>query len=66
MKKSNIINFIIEYESGELSDKNTLELFAELIKSGQAWTLQGHYGRQAKNFVDNGYISTTGKILKSV
>lgn len=58
------VDLIIAYESEELSDIDTLKLFSQLIKSGQAWSLQGHYGRTAKALIDNGYISEKGKILK--
>jgi len=56
------VNKIIAYEEGELGTQETVELFAELIKSGQAWRLQGHYGRQAKNFIDEGIIDHAGTI----
>lgn len=61
--KSNLIDYIIEYESGELSQWQVLELFAYLIKSSLAWSLQGFYGRQASALIDNNYISQTGEIL---
>jgi hypothetical protein len=54
---------IIKYENGELTDEETLALFARLIRSGKAWTLQGSYGRTATSFIDNGYIDSRGKIL---
>ena len=59
----NSINYIIEYESGELTDNATLDLFSYLIKTGQCWTLQGHYGRTAKNLIEGGYIDKKGNIL---
>lgn len=61
----NLIDDIIAYESGELSTKKTLQLFAALIKSGQAWNLQGSYGRFAASLIEGGYISRAGKILKT-
>jgi len=49
------LNFIIDYESGELeSEEAFLEGFQELIDSGQAWQLQGHYGRTASYLIDQG------------
>lgn len=65
-KKINVIDMIIAYESGELEAEKTLELFAELIKTGQAYTLQGHYGRTATALIQDGYISDKGKILKEI
>jgi len=64
-KKTNIINLLLSYESGELPVEDTLTLFAELIRTGQAWELQGSiYGRPAKELIKQGYISKEGKILK--
>jgi hypothetical protein len=57
---------IIAWENGELSDHDTLELFSELIKNGQAWTLQGCYGRTAMSLIDAGYLDKQGKILQEV
>tara|TARA_R100000951_G_scaffold101420_1_gene92957 strand:- start:32176 stop:32370 length:195 start_codon:yes stop_codon:yes gene_type:complete len=57
------IDKIIAYEQGELSEVNSVILFAELIKTGQAWSLQGHYGRTAKHLIDNEVISKEGEIL---
>jgi hypothetical protein len=57
-----MIDQIIRYENGELDDNGTLELFSELIKSGQCWSLQGHYGRTAKHLIDNGFINLEGEI----
>ncbi len=64
--KKDIINYIIDYESGQLNDKKTLELFANLIKTGQAWSLQGHYGRTARALIENKWISEKGQVLKKV
>ena len=61
----NIVDKIIDYESGDLEFTETLELFSELIKNGMVWQLQGHYGRVASFLIDNGYISKTGEILKT-
>ena len=52
-----IISAIIEYEQGDLSDEETLELFQELVNNGMAWTLQGHYGRMASHLIDQGLIT---------
>jgi hypothetical protein len=43
-----------------------LKLFAELIRSGMAWELQGCYGRQAAAFVESGVIDRKGNILIEV
>lgn len=61
--KMNVDN-IIAYESGELNDMQTLELFSELIATGSAWSLQGHYGRTASALIDRGLITTDGQITE--
>jgi hypothetical protein len=57
-----MIDSIIAYENGDLSPAGVLRLFAHLIQSGQAWTLQGHYGRQAEAFIDFGLIHEDGQL----
>jgi len=63
-KRFNLVDSIIDFETGALDDAGTLKLFSYLIKTGMAWTLQGFYGRTASGLIDGGYISKTGKILK--
>lgn len=49
------IDAIIAYESGELTEIELLNLFQDLITSGLAWSLQGHYGRVASDLIKNGW-----------
>ena len=66
-KKLDLVGSIMAYESGELEAEATLELFAELIRTGQAWQLQGSiYGRPARQLIEQGYISEQGEILKAL
>ena len=58
-----VTNQIIKYENDELSVKEEIKLVAELIKSGLCWKLQGHYGRLAQSYIDNGAISREGVII---
>ncbi len=55
-----LVDKIIDYEQGELGEEESLELFQELVDSGMAWTLQGHYGRTAKALIDAGLIERKG------
>jgi hypothetical protein len=57
---------IIAFETGELSDKQVIELFAELVRTGVAWTLQGSYGRAARQLIVGGYIDANGNILRQL
>lgn len=66
MKKFDQLDYIMRFESGELRGGEILELFANLIKTGLAWKLQGSYGRFAVNLIDRGYLSTKGEILKDI
>tara|TARA_R100001015_G_C4573483_1_gene131161 strand:+ start:236 stop:481 length:246 start_codon:yes stop_codon:yes gene_type:complete len=61
---ANTVEQIIAYETGELDYEGTLNLFSKLIKSGQAWSLQGHYGRTAKQIIELNLISKDGKITQ--
>jgi len=58
------VDLNISYESGELSNEKTLELFSMLVKNGHAWSLQGSYGRTAHNLIENGYLDNQGNILR--
>jgi hypothetical protein len=54
---------LIEWEAGELNEKETTHLFSDLIKSGLAWQLQGCYGRQAVRMIEAGILDKRGNIL---
>lgn len=55
-----LVGAMIAYEQGDASTEQTVELFAHLIQTGHAWTLQGHYGRAAAGLIERGLISKEG------
>ena len=61
-KAYDVTNRIIDYEMGHLNDVKTPRLFSELIKTGMAWSLQGHYGRTASAMIDDGWLECDGTI----
>lgn len=60
------VDAIIRYEEGELGDTETLALFAHLVSTGQAWQLQGHYGRVASELINDGWLDADGNVLREV
>ena len=61
-----LIDKIIAYESGELTNQQLVYFFAEPVQDGSAWTLQGHYGRTAAALIDAGYIDNEGSVSLAV
>jgi hypothetical protein len=52
------------YESGELNEAETINFFADLVKTKMAWSLQGSYGRMASAMIDAGFISPEGEVTE--
>jgi len=52
-----LLNEIMEYESGDMSDDRIVAFFQKLIDTGLAWQLQGSYGRMARSLIDAGYCN---------
>lgn len=53
---------VMTYELGELSPRETIELFSLLTKSGMVWTLQGSYGRTANQLIHQGWLTQDGDV----
>lgn len=47
---------MMAWEDGALDEDETIELFTVLVRNGQAWSLQGMYGRQAMALIKAGLI----------
>lgn len=58
------VSLIIKFENEGLPANELFELFGELIKTGQAWQLQGFYGRIAQKLIDKQLLSVTGEITE--
>jgi len=56
MTKDEMVQAIIEFEQGEMDDDNIIELFQHLVNTGMAWSLQGSYGRMARDLIEAGYV----------
>ena len=52
-----LVDQIIAFESGELNEEQTVELFQGLVDSGLAWSLQGSYGRTAMALIESGMVT---------
>lgn len=50
-----VVGAIMEFESGEMGDDATIELFQHLIDTGMIRGLQGSYGRLAAFLIEKGY-----------
>ena len=62
VNKDNRVDYICDYEMGTLDDIDTIHLFASLIETGMAWSLQGHYGRMANDLIKSDLIDNEGNI----
>jgi hypothetical protein len=67
MSHSDLTSKIMAWECGEMEDINdVIDFFADLVKTGLAFRLQGDYGRQAAVLIERGYINNHGVVLKYI
>ena len=59
MKSTDLTDYIIDFEQGNLDTPHTIELFQYLVDTGMAWTLQGFYGRIATQMIDAGLVQAS-------
>ncbi len=50
------INDIIKYEEGNMSREEEIKFFQHLVDTGIAFQLQGHYGRTAMYWIEEGSV----------
>ena len=55
------VDKIMAYESGDMSEEEIVAFFQELIDTGMAFRLQGHYGRTARSLIDAGLCKETNR-----
>ncbi|WP_432006332.1 DUF7417 domain-containing protein [Streptomyces parvus] len=63
-RMKDIATDLMEFDAGNLDPRETLELFALLVKSGLAWTLQGTYGRTAQWMISEGWLTEDGGVTE--
>lgn len=51
-----LVGKMVDFETGLLSDEETVMLFQYLVDTGMAWSLQGSYGRLAENLIMMGLV----------
>jgi hypothetical protein len=51
-----VVDKIMDFETGNMNDEQIIEFFQELVDTGMAWTLQGSYGRMAQALIDGGHV----------
>jgi hypothetical protein len=58
------VDKFMRFESNEMNSNEMLDFFAELIRDGLCWHLQGNYGRTASNLIKMGFIDEKGNIKR--
>lgn len=57
-----ILDKIIQYETEEVDDQWLIDFVQELVNTGLAWGLQGHYGRLAHNLISKRLVALPGRV----
>lgn len=65
-RTKDFLDQMMDYESGMLDDKETLQMFSTLTKEGLQYGLQGHYGRTIFALIQDGWLDREGNILKEL
>jgi hypothetical protein len=59
---TNMVDILEDYEEGYLDTQGTLELFAELIRTGTIWHQRLSHRRTADGLISARYVTLEGKI----
>jgi hypothetical protein len=51
-----LVDQLIAYEEGQLTEDEQIALFQHLIDTGTCWHLEGHYQRVAATLIEAGLI----------
>jgi len=57
VNRSNMLDYIMDFEEGSLEENDVIELFQFLVDTRIAWQLQGFYGRTAETLIEAGYVT---------
>lgn len=53
-ERFDLVGWVIDYESGNLTEDEIVTGFKHLIRTGLIHQLQGHYQRAAQAYINNG------------
>lgn len=63
-EKYDVVGAIMDFENGEQSARETVELFSHLIQTGTIAGLQGAYHRTAAEMVEMGWLTPEGTVTE--
>ena len=52
-----LVEQLAAWTEGKLTEDETVDLFQQLVDTGQAWTLDGHTSRTATDLIEAGLVT---------